>query len=47
MTIDEGLKELAAMQYPHQVDVAQAVMAQVRQHPYLQPVRPSGNPLLP
>ena len=39
MTIDEGLKELAAMQYPHQVDVAQAVMAQVRQHPYLQPVR--------
>ncbi len=39
MTIDEGLNELARQQYPHQVDVVQAVMAQVRQHPYLQPVR--------
>ncbi len=38
MTIDEGLNQLAAMQYPHRVDVVDGVMAQVRQHPYLQPV---------
>lgn len=39
MTIDEGLNELARQQYPYSVDVVQAVMAEVRQHPYLQPVR--------
>ena len=37
MTIDEGLKELARQQCPHDVDVVDGVMAQVRQHPYLQP----------
>lgn len=39
MTVDEGLKELARQQYPHQVDVVQGVMAQVSQHPYMQPRR--------
>ena len=39
MTIDESLKELASQQYPHQVDVVDAVMSQVRQHPYLRPVK--------
>ena len=39
MTVDEGLKELARQQYPHNVDVVQSVMAQVRMHPYLQPRR--------
>lgn len=39
MTIDEGLQELARQQYPRRVDVVEGVMAQVRQHPYLRPVR--------
>ena len=38
MTIDEGLQELARQQYPRKVDVVEGVMAQVRQHPYLQHV---------
>ena len=38
MNIDEQLKELAQQTYPKQVDVVDSVMAEVRKHPYLQPV---------
>lgn len=38
MTIDEGLNELARQQYPGTVNVVDAVMAQVRLHPYLRPI---------
>ena len=37
--IDELLKQLAAEQYPHQVDVVDSVMSQVSARPYLRPVR--------
>ncbi len=37
MTIEEQLKQLAAEQYPGKVDVVDAVMAEVSNHPYLQP----------
>jgi hypothetical protein len=39
MTIEDTLEQLSHQQYPHQVDVVDRVMAQVEQHPYLQPVR--------
>lgn len=39
MNIDEQLKELSRQTCPRQVDVVDAVMAQVRQHPYLMPAR--------
>ena len=39
MTVDEGLKQLAAMEYPRRVDVVQGVMAEVSKRPYLRPVR--------
>ena len=38
MTIEEQLKELAAQEYPRKVDVVDAVMREVSQRPYLQPV---------
>ena len=38
MNIDEQLQELSRQTCPKQVDVVDAVMAQVRQHPYLMPV---------
>lgn len=38
MNIDEQLQELKNQTCPRQVDVVDAVMAQVRQHPYLVPV---------
>lgn len=37
-TIDEQLKQLSQQSYPKQVDVVDSVMAEVRKHPYLQPV---------
>lgn len=37
MNIDQTLEQLAKQQYSHQVDVVDRVMAQVSQHPYLQP----------
>lgn len=39
MTIEETLKQMAGLQYPRQVDVVDRVMAEVSQHPYLQPVK--------
>jgi len=39
MTIDEGLKELARLEYPAKVDVVDKVMAEVSKQPYLRPVR--------
>lgn len=42
MNIDEQLKILSRQTYPHQVDVVDAVMAQVRQRPYLRPAHRSG-----
>ena len=39
MTVDEGLKQLAAMDYPRRVDVVDGVMAEVMKHPYLRPAR--------
>ncbi len=39
MNIDQTLEQLARQQYPRQVDVVDRVMAQVEQHPYLQPRR--------
>lgn len=38
MNIDEQLKQLAQQTCPKQVDVVDSVMAEVRKHPYLQPV---------
>ena len=38
MNIDEQLKQLAQQSCPKQVDVVDSVMAEVRKHPYLQPV---------
>ena len=35
MNIDEQVQELARQTCPKQVDVVDAVMAQVRQHPYM------------
>jgi anti-sigma-K factor RskA len=35
MNIDEQLQELSRQTCPKQVDVVDAVMAQVRQHPYM------------
>ena len=37
MTIEKQLQELAQQTCPKQVDVVDAVMAEVRQRPYLQP----------
>ena len=37
MTIEKQLRELAQQTCPKQVDVVDAVMAEVRQRPYLQP----------
>lgn len=42
MNIDEQLKQLAQQTYPKQVDVVDSVMAEVRKHPYLQPVAKSS-----
>ena len=42
MNIDQRLEQLARLQYPRQVDVTDRVMAQVMQHPYLQPVHRTG-----
>ena len=40
MKVDEGLRELASVgEYPRQVNVVEAVMAEVGKHPYLRPVR--------
>ncbi len=38
MTIDEGLKELARLEYPKKVDIVDKVMAEVSKKPYLRPV---------
>lgn len=38
MKVDDGLKELAQMEYPRKVNVVDAVMAEVGKHPYLRPV---------
>ena len=38
MNIDEQLKQLSQQTCPQQVDVVDSVMAEVRKHPYLQPV---------
>ncbi len=45
MNIDEQLQELSRQTCPKQVDVVDAVMAQVRQHPYMitQPLGHSAN----
>ena len=43
MNIEEQLQELSCQTYPRQVDVVDAVMAQVRQHPYLMPSAPAAN----
>lgn len=43
MTIDQQLKQLAACDYPHKVDVVDAVMRQVAAKPYLQPVHRKMN----
>ncbi len=45
MNIDNTLEQLACLQYPKQVDVTDRVMAQVSQHPYLQPVRHNNRQL--
>lgn len=37
MNIEEQLQELKSLRYPKEVDVVDAVMADVRQHPYLMP----------
>ncbi|MBO4587223.1 MAG: hypothetical protein J5677_05340 [Bacteroidales bacterium] len=37
MNIDEQLQELSQLTCPRQVDVVDAVMNEVRQHPYLMP----------
>lgn len=39
MNIDEQLQQLSRQTCPRQVDVVDAVMAQVRQRPYLVPVK--------
>lgn len=44
MTVDEGLKQLAAKDYPGKVDVVEAVMAEVSKHPYLRPVKKTVQP---
>lgn len=44
MTVDEGLKELARMDYPREVDVVDGVMAEVMKHPYLRPVHRTVQP---
>ena len=41
MNIEEQLQELSHQTYPRQVDVVDAVMAQVRQHPYMITKSPS------
>ena len=38
MNIEEQLQQLSRQTCPQQVDVVDAVMAQVRRHPYLRPV---------
>ncbi len=38
MTLDEQLEQLAAAEYPHKVDVVEAVMNEVQRKPYLRPV---------
>ena len=43
MNIEEQLKDLSRQECPRQVDVVDAVMAQVRQKPYL--IRRQGNPV--
>lgn len=47
MNIEEQLQALSRQTCPRQVDVVDAVMAEVRQHPYLQPVAPRRNPWIP
>lgn len=37
MNTEQLLDEIAQMHYPREVDVVDAVMAEVRQHPYLVP----------
>lgn len=44
MNIDEQLKQLSQQTYPKQVDVVDSVMAEVRKHPYLQPVATPAAP---
>lgn len=47
MNIDEQLQALSRQTCPKQVDVVDAVMAQVRQHPYMMPhveTRPAASP---
>ena len=38
MTIDEGLQQLAQLEYPRKVDVVDKVMATVSERPYLRPI---------
>lgn len=44
MNIDVQLKQLAQQTCPKQVDVVDSVMAEVRKHPYLQPVAAPAAP---
>ena len=44
MTVDESIKELAALRYPGKVDVVESVMAEVSKHPYMRPVRKAVQP---
>lgn len=44
MTVDESIKELAALRYQGKVDVVESVMAEVSKHPYMRPVRKAVQP---